>query len=44
MRLARAAFQGQLGWIAVWDLAYILVLSGALLLSARRIVRRRLTS
>ena len=44
VRLTRSAFQGQLGWLAVWDLAYILLVSGALLLSARGIVRRRLTS
>ena len=44
VRLARAAFQGDLGWIALWDLGYIVVVSGVLLAWARRGVRRRLTS
>lgn len=44
VRLARSAFRGDLSWIALWDLAYILVVSAALLAWARRNVRRRLTS
>jgi lipooligosaccharide transport system permease protein len=44
VRLARSAFRGDLSWIALWDLAYILVVSAALLAWARRTVRRRLTS
>jgi lipooligosaccharide transport system permease protein len=44
VRLARSAFRGDLSWIALWDLAYILVVSVALLAWARRTVRRRLTS
>jgi lipooligosaccharide transport system permease protein len=44
VRLARSAFRGDLSWIALWDLAYILLVSGALLLWARRAMRARLTS
>jgi lipooligosaccharide transport system permease protein len=44
VRLARSAFRGDLSWIALWDLAYILAVSVALLAWARRTVRRRLTS
>jgi lipooligosaccharide transport system permease protein len=44
VRLARSAFRGDLGWIALWDLAYIFLLSGILLPWAFRSARRRLTS
>ena len=47
VRLARAAFRGELaelGWVAAWDLAYVLGLSALLLLWARRSIRARLTS
>jgi len=44
VRLARSAFAGRAEPIAVWDLAYILAISGLLLLWARRAVRRRLIS
>ncbi len=44
VRLARAAFAGQLSLVPLWDLAYLLVLSLVLLAWARRSVRRRLTS
>lgn len=44
VRLARSAFAGELSWVALWDLAYILVLSTALLATARSAIRRRLTS
>ena len=44
VRLARSAFRGDLSMIAVWDLAYILTLSGFLLLWARRAAHARLTS
>jgi lipooligosaccharide transport system permease protein len=44
VRLARSAFRGDLSLIAVWDLAYILVLSGLLLVWARRAAHARLTT
>ncbi len=44
VRIARAAFAGQASAILVWDLAYLVGLSLALLAWARRSVRRRLTS
>jgi len=44
VRLARHAFRGELSAVAIWDLAYILALSGALLAWTRRAVRARLTS
>lgn len=44
VRLARNAFAGELSWIALWDLAYILVISTALLATARSAIRGRLTS
>ena len=44
VRIARAAFRGQASLTVVWDLAYILVISGVLFAWARRAVRRRLTS
>ncbi len=44
VRLGRAAFQGEYTWLAVWDAAYILVVSAGLLLLARRGMRNRVTS
>jgi lipooligosaccharide transport system permease protein len=44
VRLARHAFRGELAPVLVWDLAYIALLSSALLLWARRTIHRRLTS
>ncbi len=42
VRLMRCAFAGELRWVLLWDLAYVLVLSGALLAVAARVTRRRL--
>jgi len=42
VRLARAAFALDFGWIHLWDVAYVLGLSSLLLASARRSVRARL--
>jgi lipooligosaccharide transport system permease protein len=42
VRYARAAFQGELGWVHVWDVAYMLAASVALLAWARIDMRRRL--
>jgi len=44
VRAARAAFNGTLGWLTVWDVVYVLVVSAALLALARRTIRRRLTA
>jgi lipooligosaccharide transport system permease protein len=44
VRLARAAFHGGLGWIHLWDLAYIALVSGALLAWSRRLLVGRLES
>jgi lipooligosaccharide transport system permease protein len=44
VRFARAAFNGQLGWQMLWDVAYVLVVSGVLLAFARRTIHRRLTA
>ena len=44
VRIARAAFRAEAPAILLWDLFYMLALSGLLLLSARAAVRRRLTS
>ena len=44
VRLARLAFRGEVSVVIVWDVAYILAVSGALLVWAARVVRRRLTS
>jgi lipooligosaccharide transport system permease protein len=44
VRMARAAFRGDASLLLLWDLAYLLVLTGLLLAWARRSVRRRLTS
>lgn len=43
VRLARAAFKGEFSAIVLWDLAYTLAMSLALLVWARRGVRNRLT-
>jgi lipooligosaccharide transport system permease protein len=42
VRLFRAAFRGDASWILLWDVAYTLLLSTALLALASRLVRRRL--
>ena len=44
VRMARAAFRGDAAPLLLWDLAYVLGLSGLLLAWARRSVRQRLTS
>ncbi len=44
VRLARSCFSGELGAIALWDLAYIVGLSAALFGGARRAIVTRLTS
>jgi lipooligosaccharide transport system permease protein len=44
VRLARSAFNGQLTWLILWDIAYILGVSLLLFLWARRSVRQRLTN
>jgi lipooligosaccharide transport system permease protein len=44
VRLMRAAFGGEISWILLWDLAYIVVASGSLLAIAMRMTRRRLSS
>ena len=45
VRLARAAFSGNVHWLTVlWDVAYILGLSTLLLSFAVRAARRRLTN
>jgi lipooligosaccharide transport system permease protein len=44
VRLARAAFRLDYGWIHLWDVIYILGFSALLLRSARRAVRARLVS
>ena len=44
VRLMRAAFGGEMSWILVWDLAYIVVASGLLLVVAAKVTRRRLSS
>jgi len=45
VRLARAAFSGHAHpWLVLWDVFYILALSGVLLVLARGAVRRRLTT
>jgi lipooligosaccharide transport system permease protein len=42
VRLLRAAFRGGDALVALWDLAYVLVLSAGLLFLAARTIRRRL--
>jgi lipooligosaccharide transport system permease protein len=44
VRFARAAFAGDLGWLALWDVAYVLAVSAALLGLSAGAMRRRLTS
>lgn len=44
VRMARAAFRGELSAVLWWDVTYQLILSGVLLAWARRSVRTRLTS
>jgi len=44
VRLARAAFRGELSLILAWDVFYIVALSAVLLALAARTARRRLTS
>jgi len=44
VRLARAAFRGEASFILVWDLVYLLALSGLLLCWARRATLQRLTN
>jgi len=44
VRLARAAFKGEVSWLALWDLGYIVVASALLLVLARRSVHHRLTN
>lgn len=44
VRLARSAFAGRADLVSLWDVAYILGVSGLLLLWARGAVRRRLIS
>ena len=44
VRLSRACFSGRLGWVSLWDLAYILGLSASLFFWVRGAVARRLTS
>jgi lipooligosaccharide transport system permease protein len=44
VRLARAAFRGEFGWLALWDLAYIAGVTAALLVWARRVMREKLTT
>jgi lipooligosaccharide transport system permease protein len=43
VRLARSAFSGEWSLVAVWDLAYMLLISCVLLFFARRTIRGRLT-
>jgi lipooligosaccharide transport system permease protein len=44
VRLARAAFTGELSWLIVWDVAYMTGVSFLLFVWGRRTVRRRLTN
>lgn len=44
VRLVRGAFRGEVSVVALWDLAYILAVSAALLAWARRAALARLTS
>ena len=44
VRLARAAFHGEISLLVLWDLTYILAVSAVLLFWARRDIDRRLTS
>jgi lipooligosaccharide transport system permease protein len=44
VRLMRAAFRGEGGLVLLWDVAYSLALSAALLARATRVIRRRVAS
>ena len=44
VRLVRAAFRGEASWILLWDLAYIALVSVALLWVAARVTRRQSSS
>jgi len=44
VRLMRSVFGGELSWIVLWDLGYVIVLSAVLLWVAAGVTRRRLTS
>ena len=44
VRLARSAFQGEFTRVALWDVAYVLGISVALLAWTRRAIRAKLTS
>lgn len=44
VRFARSAFAGNLGWLAVWDVAYVTAVSATLLAASVGAMRRRLTS
>ncbi|MDP6426524.1 MAG: ABC transporter permease [Rhodospirillales bacterium] len=44
VRLARSAFSGEVGWLALWDAGYIVVLSAGLLSWAKLTMRKRLSS
>ncbi len=44
VRLVRAAFRGDASLMLVWDVLYVMALSGILLLVAARVTRRRLLS
>ena len=44
VRLVRAAFGGDASLVLVWDVVYVIALSGFLLLVAARVTRRRLSS
>ena len=44
VRLMRAAFSGEMSWVLLWDLAYIIALSATLLAITRRKINARLMS
>jgi lipooligosaccharide transport system permease protein len=44
VRLVRHAFRGEASWLLAWDVAYVLLVSGALLALATRVTRRRLST
>jgi len=44
VRLTRASFQGAFSWVALWDVAYCLIVSALLLARVRKIIRKRLCS
>lgn len=44
VRLVRHAFRGEASWLLAWDVAYVLVVSAALLVVAARVTRRRLST